>query len=93
MGQIVYTADVGEENIAILVDGPLADLSAHVGAVGGDVVLDETAVQRLRNWYDQPTTPGQLDGFVDHRNVMWINGEGYPLTAVDADLIDDGYGP
>lgn len=88
MGQTIYTADIGKERIQALVDGPLATLADHVRSVGDDVVLDEVAVDRLREQYDVlAAAPGSLDGYVDHRNTMWINGEGYGLDPYDVDLL------
>lgn len=86
MGQTLYTVDIGEDNIATLAAGLSGYvLSGHVRSLGQDVILDETAVQWLRDLYEAPTRPGGLDGFVDHRDTMWIGGASFPLTEVEED--------
>lgn len=75
----VYTADIGEAQIAALAAAPLARAHAHVRSLGPDIVLAEGALRILRYLF-----PNE-DGFVDHRDNMWIGAACYPLVELPAD--------
>lgn len=80
-----YSAKIGADNIAFLIDGPLRDLADHVlseedtiagGWDAATLVFDEAVLQFLRR------LPDDRDGCVNEHREMFFEGDAYPIEHV-----------
>lgn len=67
-----YTAEVGPENAAWLAS-PASSSEGITDNGDGSVSFDADTLSALRS------LPGNYDGCVDADDVLWIEGDGFPI--------------